>query len=118
MRKEKPEAWEGGEEGKRALRSQVTSALTTWEPGQVPASFQIPRALLESGAYQPLSLSGRSCEREQDTCCIYTHGQTYLLDTEAHLQSTRDSVVSSSGLLSALEKLLAIHYSKKSHGCV
>lgn len=49
----KPVAWEGGGEGKKARRSQVTSAWTTWGPGQLLASFQIPRALLKSGAYLP-----------------------------------------------------------------
>lgn len=40
------------------------------------------------------------------------------LDTEAYFQNLRGSVASSSGLLSALERPLSIHYSKKSHGCI
>lgn len=47
-----------------------------------------------------------------------TQEQAYLLHREAHFQKTRDSVVSNSGPLSALDRLLSIYYSKKAHSCV
>lgn len=65
-----------------------------------------------------MCLAGKSGEKGQKNPAQCTQEQAYLLHREVHFQKTRDSVVSSSGPLSALDRLLSIYYSKKAHSCV
>lgn len=60
--------------------------------------------------------AGQVKEAKKQAPC--TPEQTYLLHTEAHNPNTRDSMVSSSGPLSPLDRLLSTYYSKKPHSCV